>query len=292
LAGLFTADDFLKPIELEIGGAKMKSTLIGQILLYNKRMILISCGKHTLGVFKNYGEVFMYNANHKAGMQTFRRASVPELIDAIFRAYKNAPTHHAPFGFRIFTGADTQAFYPEQAELLAAIAGPNSSLSEQATRTHSAIHIAARIGATESLRYYLGNNAEIDSYSKARRTPLYVAAAKGHLPAVALIMEFGADMHKLCRHDKTPFIRAAENNHLDIVEYMLGNQSSSTFKDLIIALTHLPNVASRQQLIHRAKPGKVEKFLVKSKQESLTFFAKASKVSAEVKVRRKIMQPQ
>jgi hypothetical protein len=230
LAGLFSADDFTKEISVMINGWPIKTKLVAQLLKYDRRMILISCGKHTLGLFKNGNKVSLYNANHKPGMQTFSTSDVEILIAAIFAAYKASTNAHSPFGFRIFTHSKP-ALYPDQANLLAAINGPDSSSSTQTKRIHSAMHIAARIGSTESMRYYISRNAKIDNYSKARRTPLYVAASKGHLNAATLLILMGADINKVCRHRKSPLVRANEKGHMDIVEYMLEKNKEKVFEE-------------------------------------------------------------
>jgi len=257
LAGLFSADDFTKAINIDMNGAIITTSLIEQLLRHDRRMILISCGKHTLGLFKNGAQISLYNSNHKAGMQSFDTSQHSALINAIFRAYKSSCKLPAPFGFRIFAFAETPAAYPEQIRLLAAVDCPDSSPCAQSTRIHSAMHIAARIGSMESMRYYLSRNAKIDSLSRARRTPLYVAASKGHLAVAKLLLSLGADMNKVCRHNKTPLIRAAEKGHLDILEYMLENNNDSMFQNLITALTHLANVPLRQQLLRMLQPEKV-----------------------------------
>jgi hypothetical protein len=163
-------------------------------------------------------------------MQTFNVSDVDVLIAAIFAAYKAPTNAHSPFGFRIFTHSKP-ALYPDQANLLAAINGPHSSSGTQTKRIHSAMHIAARIGSTESMRYYISRNAKIDNFSKARRTPLYVAASKGHLNAASLLILMGADINKICRHQKSPLVRANEKGHMDIVEFMLEKNKEKIFQE-------------------------------------------------------------
>lgn len=219
LAGLFKAEDFSKRIRISRNGRKINTTLFEQLTQYDRRLILISCGKHTLGLFKHDGLISLYNANHRAGRQLFRLDQIPALIDAIFRAYKSASSTASPFGFRIFT-FDQPGEYPAREELLAQVDGPLSSPSSRDARVHSALHIAARIGCVDSLRYYLARTDDIDYQPNKSRTALYIAAGKGRFEAVKLLLERGADIHKPCRENKTPLERAREKGHAHIHDFM------------------------------------------------------------------------
>ena len=85
LSGLFSANDFTKQINSE-KDSSVKFTLIDEILKYDKRMILVSCGHHTLSLFKNKGKISLYNSNNKSGLQYFNVDEKERLVDEIFRA--------------------------------------------------------------------------------------------------------------------------------------------------------------------------------------------------------------
>ncbi len=253
LAGLFNANDLTKPIAINNNGEMTTTTLITELLQYDRRMILISRGKHTLGLFKNGDEVSFFNAGNKGGIQTFHASDPGPLITAILSAYHTKPECYFPFGFKIFTYDKTPAVYKAQKHLLEAINGPHSAPAKNnSSRLHSAVYIAARIGCAESIRHYLNNHAEVDCISIGKRTPLYIAARRGHAAAVKALVANGADINRACRDGKTPLIHAAEMGHLQVLKCMI--EYNNNIDDIATAINHLGSDALRKQFMEMITP--------------------------------------
>lgn len=242
-AGLFTCQDFTKTIQLEIGHAKVTTRLIDILLKYEKRMIIISRGGHSLGLFRCGDTISLYNAN--SGRSIFTKDNIQDLILALFRAYHFKPNVASPFGFRIYTFDKHAAIYPKQSLVLASLNPPSTS------GKYSAIHIAARIGSTDSAAYYLRDKESVDRLSKSKRSPLYVAASKGYLDLVQLLLTHHADPLKSCRHGKSPLTIAASKGHVSLVKVMLESKRNCTSANLFTALHHLPLDSQRVALLQQ-----------------------------------------
>src|SRR5579885_642937 len=235
--GLLTAADFSRPLQLQ-GDPSGKTTLFRELLKYQHRLILVSCGRHSLGLFRNGDRISLYNANDKAGRKFFSINELDKLAEAVFKAYKYNNHTPSPIGFRIFTFEQPQVYtHPE--ELLSALNGPISHSDTQTKIDYHALHIATRIGSDKCVKYFLGKNANLESKNLNGRTALYVAASRDYHNIVELLLTNGADINAKCADGKSPLIRAAQKGRMHIVKMMLKNGKHVTLSCLIDALSHL-----------------------------------------------------
>lgn len=249
-SGLFTSHDFIKSITVSIGDMEENTSLLNILLKYEKRLIMISRGGHTLGLFRHGGRVSFYNAN--SGRKDFALENAEKIIATLFSAYHYQPHLSQPFGFRIYTFDSKPEAYPKQDVVLQALNTPNHALD------HSAIHLATRIGGIDCMNFYLQEKSALDIPSKSKRTPLYIAASRGYVHLAIELLKQGADILKETKHKLSPLRKAASNGHVGVVKAMLESGNNSTSTNLLIALKHLPSDEHRLKLLTELEEPKLD----------------------------------
>lgn len=246
-AGLFTANDLTSSLNFTQSQASFGRSIIEVLTQYDKRLILISCGNHSIGLFRHNHQLSLYNPNNREGRVLYSTDQYSQLVSAIFSSYKYNEVEPSPIGFRIFTFDQSPASYPPQKYLLSRINTPLISDSKTRNVDFSALHIATRIGSVECVKYFLEIGAQLEYMAIKKRTALYIAASRGYHSIVQLLVAKNADIHKVCRDDKTPLIRACERKHLSVVKLMLEYEFS--LSNLIIALHRLQKKSMQRELI-------------------------------------------
>jgi len=248
LAGLFTAKDFTQALDLQ---QNQKTNLINVLTQYQRRIIIISCGNHSLSLFRSGSVITLYNANHKSGLQKYSTRHPELLVRAIFKSYKFTNKNPSPIGFRIFTFDNKLASYPEQQIILKQLNPPLLSKLQEREIDYSALHIATRIGSTECVSHYLDNGAELDSTMARMRTSLHIAASRNYTSIAEILIAKNADINKQLDKHSSPLIRACEKSHIHIVKLMLDHPANASFENLLTVLSHLNSHKSRHYLINK-----------------------------------------
>lgn len=182
-AGLLCAQDFVKPIR-----ANNKTTsLIDELLKYDQRMIIISCGSHTLSVFRQEDSVTLYDSNHSGGLQHFSRQRPQAIIDAIYKAYHYNRDLPSPIGFRLFSFTSMAGEYVSAREILSQLQTPLAFDYPGNRKNYTALHIAARVGSAECTSYFLEQGANTDAEDTRGQTPVRVALSRRYPDIVTLI---------------------------------------------------------------------------------------------------------
>ncbi|VVC76461.1 hypothetical protein AQUSIP_17740 [Aquicella siphonis] len=259
LGGLFTAEDFTKKINLHMRRHLIETTLMDTLTRHEQRLILISCGNHSLSLFRNGGHICLYNSNNPSGLVRYEITDKNNLVKGIFQAYKYDPSQPSPLGFRIFTFDKQVDAYPDQHNLLEQMRHPLVTASAKRKVDYSALHIAARIGSTSCVAYFLRQGAEVDGMHVKQRTALYIAAGRGYQRLTKLLLKNNADINKICINGKTPLIRAARSGHVRIVKTMLTHDKNATLDNLITALSHLGSRSRRRFLLKILNTGILKK---------------------------------
>lgn len=250
LAGLFTANDFTKTLDLQ---QNQKTNLINVLTQYQRRIIIISCGNHSLSLFRSGSVISLYNANHKSGLQKYSTKHPELLVKAIFKSYKFTAQNPSPLGFRIFTFDNKLASYPKQQIILQQLNPPLLSKLQEREIDYSALHIATRIGSTECVSHYIENGAELDSTMNRMRTSLHIAASRNYTSIAEILISKNADINKQSGKHSSPLIRACEKGHIHNVKLMLDHPTNARFENLLTALSHLDSHKSRHYLINKLR---------------------------------------
>lgn len=246
-AGLFTVRDLLKPLKFSEEYSSLGNTLIEILLHHERRLVLVSCGNHSLGLFRYNHRISFFNPNNPKGRVYFDTEHYPKLVKAIFAAYRYKRREPSPIGFRIFTFDNSLAPYPPQRIILSQLDMPLMIESKTREVDYSALLIATRIGSEPCVSYYLDKGAVLDGMSVKKRTALYVASSRGYTDIARLLMLKKANIHIVCEDEKTPLLRACEKNQLTIVKLMIEYELSIAI--LIMALEALRKRKIRRELI-------------------------------------------
>lgn len=249
-AGLFTPEDLTKKIPVESGHHLIETSIIESLTRHPHRLILISCGNHTLSLFRTGMRISLYNSNNKFGRSVFDYADKTAWTNAIFQEYKYNLAEPSPLGFRIFTFDDKKAHYPQPHQLLQHLHHPFTTTSDRRLVDYSSLHIAARIGSSACVSHFLEQGAPVDSMLVKRRTPLYIAASRGYFHTARVLLDHQANININCgKYGYTPLICAAKAGRLRMLKLMLTRPSQNTFQNLTTALCHLRGRARRKSLI-------------------------------------------
>lgn len=185
-AGLLTTSDFTKPLHL--GTSCRVTTLINEILKYDQRIILVSCGRHTLSLFRDGDKISLYDSNHDKGRQLFKRQHPEALIQALFRAYHYDLDKPSPIGFRLFTFEPTLSQYANPQQILDQLQTPLVYDYAGNKKGYSALHIASRVGSTECIRHFLAQGADLATEDNKGQTPHSIAKSR-HFTHIAEILQ-------------------------------------------------------------------------------------------------------
>lgn len=267
IAGLFTRADFFKKIALK--DTREQLSLIEILLKYEKRLITISRGRHSLGIFRNGNTVIFYNAN--SGRKEFALENLSGLITEIYKAYKFNVDKPSPIAFRLHTFADKVEKYPAASYVLEQLKTPAK------TKKYSAIHLAARIGSKECIKHYIKNGMSPNEMSRSKRSVLYVAASKGFTSIVKMLLKKGADINQECRRNRTPLTIAAARGRVAIVKLMLETGQNFTLQNLFNALAHFKTDRERLELLRRLDKTKLVTINIKRKKTFRIFQAYQTK---------------
>lgn len=173
-AALLKDSDFHQPLQLE----SRKTDLIHELLSQQQRLIMISCGRHTLSLFRHHNQVTLYNSNNRAGLAYFDMNNLTALTRAISNAYSYQPDVPSPLGFRIFTFDHIPAPYPAASSVLDQLNTPLISEYPGNRKNYTALHIAARIGSLECVNYFLSRGADIAAEDRDGQTARRIAQSR------------------------------------------------------------------------------------------------------------------
>ncbi|CAM2748707.1 ankyrin repeat domain-containing protein [Legionella worsleiensis] len=262
LAGLFTANDFTKPIHIDD-----RSTTLFHELFKEDTDVILGSHNHAMGLRIRNDRYYFYDSNHQKHWRSYEPHQKNQLIDDIFTAsITYLPDQPSPFEFRVFTiNKSVHASYTEQATLLAAV---NSAfvplLSDYADNT-TALHMAADIGCEKSLAYYIEKKSDLNLVTSDGSTPLYKAAHNGRINAVRLLLAAGAAINGDERKGTTPLFIAAQFGYRKIVS-LLADAGADLYKknNWGLGISPLSIAADREHI-------KTVKLLIEKLKESSSF---------------------
>lgn len=186
IGGLFCADDFTKPLLTR--DRKRSTSLIDELLKYDQRLIIVSCGRHTLSLFKKDGKVTLYDSNNPTGLQTFAQGDTRGLIRAIYAAYRYDAALPSPIGFRLFSFRPQSGEYLGQRDILSQLHTPLSFEYAGNRKNYTALHMAARVGCAESTAYFLEHGADKSAEDNDGQTPRRIALGRRY-PEIANMIQ-------------------------------------------------------------------------------------------------------
>jgi hypothetical protein len=187
IGGLFCADDFTKPLLTR--DKQQTTSLIDELLKYDQRIIIVSCGGHTISLFNDNDSVTLYDSNYPAGLQRFSRQSPQALVRAIYKAYRYDTALPSPIGFRLFSFSSQPGEYVSPADILSQLNTPLSYEYPGNRKNYTALHIAARVGSAGSVAYFLEQGANTRVEDNDGYTPRQVARGK-RLPEIADMIQY------------------------------------------------------------------------------------------------------
>lgn len=97
----------------------------------------------------------------------------------------------------------------------------NTTINIKNMYGETALHVAAKYGATAIAQYLLDNKACIETKTAAGLTALLIAAANGHTQIVKLLISNGADRHTRNSTGYNALHLAAKNGHVETVIELL-----------------------------------------------------------------------
>ncbi|XP_005101737.1 ankyrin repeat domain-containing protein 17 [Aplysia californica] len=88
---------------------------------------------------------------------------------------------------------------------------------------NSALHKAARSGATGAIRALISAGASLDGRNSLRQTPLYIACSQGQVETARVLIDAGADVIAHTISGSSPLQAAVHVENLEIVKTLLKN---------------------------------------------------------------------
>jgi ankyrin repeat protein len=217
LAGLFTANDFTKPIRIN-----ERNTTMFDELFKEGTDIMLGSYNHAMGLRIRNGHYHFYDSNYARHWRSYEPHQKNKLIEDIFTAsIAYSSENPSPFEFRVFTiNKSVDEFYPEQATLLAAVNSAFEPVSSNYADNTAAVLMAADIGCEKSLAYYLDKKSDVNLVTADGTTPLYKASQNGRINSVRLLLAAGALVNGDDKKGTTPLFIAAQFGHRKIVSIL------------------------------------------------------------------------
>ena len=94
----------------------------------------------------------------------------------------------------------------------------------------SAIHLAARAGNLEAVKFLIDHGADVDDPDAHKLTPLMHAVDRGHLAMAQYLVEHGASLDAVSDDPRTPLMFAVDSHSDSVVEYLLKKSADPLFQ--------------------------------------------------------------
>lgn len=202
------------------------------------------------GILGNHGHCYLPHRLAVAGRES-RDWPLVERLNMLKRAGVSLDVacarHETPLMWAARWGGRTTA-----GALLAAGADPLKYDSEGLT----ALHLAARCGKPEMVKYLIRHGCPIDvpSHNARHWTPLHVAAAAGRCAAIRVLREMGANLNARGKNEESPLLLAVRRHRPEaivaLLEPLAGTHSAgvnlSHSEDRLTALHWAARIGSPQ----------------------------------------------
>lgn len=257
LAGIFTAEHLTRTIKI----GTVETSILQIILKEQDRMILISTGRHALGLLRHAEQVTLYNANAKK-LKKYDLDQLNVLAKQIFRsAMYSDELLPCQFGFRIFSFAKKLAVYPSQEKILAALNPPITTTELVNHKKPMALMIAIRIESVASAKYYLAHGAPVNELNHNKHTPLRSAIKHNNQALIKLLLEYQAAIDQVDDEQTSPLQFAATRANIAAIKMLLEHEPHCQTRHLITALRYLPTQQDCEQLLERMRKNKLKSLL-------------------------------
>lgn len=257
LAGLFTAEHLTRTVKV----GKIETSILGVLLKEEHRMILISTGRHALGLLRHGNDIYLHNANSRR-IKKYCLNDLSSLAKAIFTCgLYDSEVVPCQFGFRVFSFAKKPAIYPSQENILQALNPPITSSVLVNQKKPMALMIAIRVESIPSAKYYLEKGAPVDELNHNNHTPLYNAVKHNNHALIKLLLQHHATIHQQNSNQNSALQLAASSGNIAVVKILLEHTPHSHFGNLLTALSYLPNKKQREELLERIRKNKLKVML-------------------------------
>ena len=161
-----------------------------------------------------------------------------------------------PLGFRVFAFDPERATtYPTQQEILSQVAKLTTPAKQSYAENYTALHMAAMIGCSASLQFYLSLGIDINAKLVDGATAAYFAAQRGHTDILCVLAKCGADLNQKRLDGATPAIIAAAMGHAGVLD-ILVKHGADINKSMTVKVDDLKQLAQRYN-----KTSELEKLL-------------------------------
>ncbi|KAK6827461.1 serine/threonine-protein kinase ripk4 [Apiospora arundinis] len=125
------------------------------------------------------------------------------------------------------------------------------------------LHVAARVGELELVRFLINDGAEVNVQATKRKTPLHDAVYFGQLEITKYLVNHGADIDAQTTQGKTPLYYAIRSMELEIAEYLVNHGADINVQSVKgespLSLTQKSNIGKMVRLFDNHGSNKAAK---------------------------------
>lgn len=115
---------------------------------------------------------------------------------------------------------------------------------------NTTLHLAALIGAKDSVKLLIDRGADVEALNGRQRTPLHEAAISGSVKIVKMLCENGAKIDAVMKTGRTPLHYAAHYGWIEVAKYLFQAGASTTMRwqgltpEILAISRNWPDIAS------------------------------------------------
>jgi hypothetical protein len=232
----------------------MTQTELASILpqiVHENRMLVFSTHNHAVALFKS-GETFcFFDPNYEDG--EIKTTSAELVAEEVFKANDFDSSHQCPLGIRAFhipQENEQPVTYPTQQSILENLSFvKNKKVNRsyiQYERT-KALHMAAKIDCTNSIKFLLDHGARMDTTDRIGFTPLMMAASRGFTSSAKLLINRGAKTNLKSKAKMTALNLAKEDRFMHCFNAMkkAKKERNKFLRQQALAKKQSPSLCSR-----------------------------------------------
>ena len=195
---------------------QLSQLLAKDYLFFNDRLVVVSSDKITTSIIKQNGKYYHFDPNRKPAEKS--NLSNEELATLIFSSHHFDQNLPSPIGLQFFSADEIKRQYPKPEDIL------RTTNPSPLKVGYSELAIAAKVGAIESVGYFVGIGVKINALVEQNQTALIIATKYHHQEIVKYLLEKGADPNLATSDGWTALMQAARYNDSETLDQLITDQ--------------------------------------------------------------------